>query len=90
MQPSLYCLSKYFEVDFVVSKLKHVSKFTITLRNRKKKIQHSLKADGEGKKNGFIITGSPGSGKSAFLTELCFPEWDKRLKFKALITHLSF
>jgi len=60
------------------------------LRNRKKKIQHSLKADGEGKKNGFIITGSPGSGKSAFLTELCFPEWDKRLKFKALITHLSF
>ena len=44
-----------------------------------KKIQHSLKSsiDVEGKKNGFIITGSPGSGKTAFLTELCFPEWDK-------------
>jgi len=64
--------------------------YSESIRNRKKKIQHSLKVDSEVKKNGFIITGSPGSGKSAFLTELCFPEWDKRLTFKALITHLSF
>jgi hypothetical protein len=27
----------------------------------------------ESKRNGFIITGSPGSGKTAFLTELCYP-----------------
>ena len=39
-----------------------------------KRISNLVKSETEPKKNGLLVTGALGSGKTAFLTELCYPE----------------
>ena len=57
----------------LISKTYNTNQIIVNTRITKR-ISNLVKSETEPKKNGLLVTGALGSGKTAFLTELCYPE----------------